>query len=280
MYLGCSDAPPFQFSRGNDALIKIPQALKHVFVETWWWRCQWSLRWGFQDHRPIGSREQKFTPRELTITYPSKQESRKKHRLKQSHSIFWGIWNSSQGTWIGKVPFGAKGQESSFPLPCVPWSKVAILGMVIAPLIGILIMGPYQPLRTWVEFPIPYYMEMSWELIDPIAHVSFVGVKPVESPLWEISPPGGPGTGLIFKTPRHLCVCVCVRVFVETVQLKDQDLNSRISRWNFNYTFHTKYAQSKRSCFKQEWSQLWSHVTKYPGMYIYIFIYIYIHEYI
>ena len=23
----------------------------------------------------------------------------------------------------------------------------------------------------WVEFPIPYYMEMSWELIDPIAHM-------------------------------------------------------------------------------------------------------------
>ena len=24
----------------------------------------------------------------------------------------------------------------------------------------------------WVEFPIPYYMEMSWELIDPIAHIA------------------------------------------------------------------------------------------------------------
>ena len=33
----------------------------------------------------------------------------------------------------------------------VPWSKVAILGMVIPPLIGILIMGPYKPLRTWVD---------------------------------------------------------------------------------------------------------------------------------
>ena len=32
-------------------------------------------------------------------------------------------------------------------------------------------MGPYKPLRTWVEFPIPYYMEISWELIDPIAHM-------------------------------------------------------------------------------------------------------------
>ena len=25
---------------------------------------------------------------------------------------------------------------------------------------GILTMGPYKPLRTWVEFPIPYYMEI------------------------------------------------------------------------------------------------------------------------
>ena len=32
-------------------------------------------------------------------------------------------------------------------------------------------MGPYKPLRTWVDEFIPYYMEMSWELIDPIAHV-------------------------------------------------------------------------------------------------------------
>ena len=31
-------------------------------------------------------------------------------------------------------------------------------------------MGPYKPLLTWVDFPIPYYMEMSWELIDPGAY--------------------------------------------------------------------------------------------------------------
>ncbi len=24
-------------------------------------------------------------------------------------------------------------------------------------------MGPYKPLRNWVEFPIPYCMEISWE---------------------------------------------------------------------------------------------------------------------
>ena len=25
---------------------------------------------------------------------------------------------------------------------------------------GILIMGPYKPLRNWIDFPIPYYMEI------------------------------------------------------------------------------------------------------------------------
>ena len=32
-------------------------------------------------------------------------------------------------------------------------------------------MGPYKPLRNWVDEFIPYYMEISWELIDPIAHL-------------------------------------------------------------------------------------------------------------
>ena len=38
---------------------------------------------------------------------------------------------------------------------------VAILGMAIPPLMtGILIMGPYKPLRTWVDEFIPYDMEI------------------------------------------------------------------------------------------------------------------------
>ena len=42
------------------------------------------------------------------------------------------------------------------------------MGKIPPLMTGILIYnGPYKPLRTWVEFPIPYYMEMSWELIDP-----------------------------------------------------------------------------------------------------------------
>ena len=45
------------------------------------------------------------------------------------------------------------------------WDKL------IPPSIGILIMGPYKPLRNWVDEFIPYYMEMSWELIDPIAQM-------------------------------------------------------------------------------------------------------------
>ena len=31
---------------------------------------------------------------------------------------------------------------------------------------GILIMGPYKPLRNWVDDFIPYYMEISWEWVD------------------------------------------------------------------------------------------------------------------
>ena len=57
-------------------------------------------------------------------------------------------------------PFsGAKMLVSERVNPFVPWSKVAIWGMVIPPLLGILFMGPCKPLRTWVEFPIPYYLE-------------------------------------------------------------------------------------------------------------------------
>ena len=51
----------------------------------------------------------------------------------------------------------------------VPWSKVAILGMVIPPLIGILIMGPYTPLLLdWVSHPLLY--ANNGTLIDPGAY--------------------------------------------------------------------------------------------------------------
>ena len=51
----------------------------------------------------------------------------------------------------------------------VPGSKLIILGMVIPPLIGILIMGPYKPLLNWVEFPIPYYMQIMG--VETLAHM-------------------------------------------------------------------------------------------------------------
>ena len=58
---------------------------------------------------------------------------------------------------------------------CHGQARRVLLGMGdLPPLIGILIMGPYKPPRTWVDEFIPYYMEMSWEsweLIDPIAHI-------------------------------------------------------------------------------------------------------------
>ena len=42
-------------------------------------------------------------------------------------------------------------------------------------------MGPYKPLRNWVDEFIPYYMEMSWELIDPGPYVGNPGGYPVDS---------------------------------------------------------------------------------------------------
>ena len=65
---------------------------------------------------------------------------------------------------------------------------------------GILIMGPYKPLRNWVDEFIPYYMEISWELIDPgfISIFLFSGSKqvvsesikqpfePVDSSIWYV----------------------------------------------------------------------------------------------
>ena len=55
----------------------------------------------------------------------------------------------------------------------VPWSKVAILGnwgWSSHLLIGILIMGPYKPLRNWVDFshPLLYGNSGSW---STLAHV-------------------------------------------------------------------------------------------------------------
>ena len=49
--------------------------------------------------------------------------------------------------------------EKTDSLTCVPWSKVAILGMVIPPLIGNPYNGYINP-YYWVEFPIPHYMEI------------------------------------------------------------------------------------------------------------------------
>ena len=52
---------------------------------------------------------------------------------------------------------------------------------------GILIMGPYKPLRGWVEFPIPYYMEIMG--VDRPWHIcffkmgSFVASPQQKSPL-------------------------------------------------------------------------------------------------
>ena len=53
-----------------------------------------------------------------------------------------------------------------------------LLGMGNLPplIIGILIMGPYKPLRTWVDEFIPYCMEIigvdrPWHISDPVMHL-------------------------------------------------------------------------------------------------------------
>ena len=55
-----------------------------------------------------------------------------------------------------------------------PGSKLLVLWM--QPLIGNPYNGYINP-YYWVDEFIPYYMEMSWELIDPIAHIRFVHVS-------------------------------------------------------------------------------------------------------
>ena len=79
-----------------------------------------------------------------------------------------------------------------YQFPHVPWSKVAIVGMVIPPSIGILIMGPYKPLRTWVDEFIPYYMEIMG-VVDPGTHVHFY-----------TQPPGHPALNQTPTSPNAL----------------------------------------------------------------------------
>ena len=64
-------------------------------------------------------------------------------------------WSLSCGTFVhfaggggNKFPFGLFRWRTwcHQRKPVVPWSKVTILGMVVPPLIGILIMGLYKPL--------------------------------------------------------------------------------------------------------------------------------------
>ena len=55
----------------------------------------------------------------------------------------------------------------------MPWSRLSrFVGDGIPPTFndGILIVGPYKPLRTWVDEFIPYYMEIMGVLT--LAHMS------------------------------------------------------------------------------------------------------------
>ena len=63
---------------------------------------------------------------------------------------------NSKNLWVATT----QQLDKLLPDACEPGSKLVVLGMVIQPLIGILIMGPYKPLRTWVDEFIPYNMEI------------------------------------------------------------------------------------------------------------------------
>ena len=57
--------------------------------------------------------------------------------------------------------------------------------MVIQALVGNPYNGYINPYYR-VDFPIPYYMEIPWELIDPIAHMTAKSIK-WESFFWQLT---------------------------------------------------------------------------------------------
>ncbi len=55
--------------------------------------------------------------------------------------VFWSCVHGAAFWKWSLLELDLRQDDASHRILCVPWSKVAILGMVIAPLIGILIMG-------------------------------------------------------------------------------------------------------------------------------------------
>ena len=109
-----------------------------------------------------------------------------------SRWYFWErncAWTLDDPMWISYQPFAKRCLPKKNIVPKVPRNiekqcdEMVILGicaMVKSRYIGDghpnFNRNPYngyKPLRTWVEFPIPYYMEISWEL-RPFHHI-YVG---------------------------------------------------------------------------------------------------------
>ena len=62
----------------------------------------------------------------------------------------------------------------------MPGSKLPMLGMVISPLIGMVIMGPYKPLRNWVDdHPLLYGNDGSLDNPDVSASLPSVVTWPL-----------------------------------------------------------------------------------------------------
>ena len=79
----------------------------------------------------------------------------------QSRTMWnWSPWTCGAPVCHGGTPHSEVGTLGSW---CVPWSRLSrFLGDGKPPTFndGILIMGPYKPLRDWVDEFIPYYMEI------------------------------------------------------------------------------------------------------------------------
>ena len=115
---------------------------------------------------------------------------KKNHPLEQHQQNPW-LFNSIESWLVNRDPYSGFLQSLY-----EPGSKLLVLGMVIQPLMtGILIMGPYKPLRTWVDFSHPLlYGNVMW--VDrPDRTYNWVGFHPPFltqqiSPVIHFRPPG------------------------------------------------------------------------------------------
>ena len=133
---------------------------------------------------------------------------------------------------------------------------------------GILIMGPYKPLRTWVEFPIPYYMEMSWELIDQNGTYHI---------FWELKGPSvdlpAPFFGTIeetwFSFETYPCDMAWVNLQVQMVLQCQWWPSICLAIWDFRNTKNSKFFQANWSSVIRIFSKVYSFSSEFYQGFLY-----------